>query len=155
MTIRPIDVAHVNLNVTDLDRAIRFYTEVLGLTLAFQYEGAIAWLHFGQYRDGVGGLGQGFHDVALYKVSHAAADDRRTRAGMNHLALRLSTPDEVDRAAEHLRSRGITILKGPATHKEDRDRYLYFEDPDGNMIELVASTVEGWPGRYLRESDTR
>ena len=34
--IRPFDVAHVNLNVTDLDRAIRFYTEVLGFTVAFQ-----------------------------------------------------------------------------------------------------------------------
>ena len=69
---------------------------------------------------------------------------------MNHMALRLRTPEEVDRAAEFLRSKGITVVKGPQTHKEDRDRYLYFEDPDGNMIELVASTVEGWPAQYLR-----
>jgi catechol 2,3-dioxygenase-like lactoylglutathione lyase family enzyme len=150
LTIRPIDVAHVNLNVTDLDRAVRFYTEVLGFTVALQYEGAIAWLNFGQYRDDARGLGHGFHDVALYKVPHPAPADRRTRAGMNHLALRLATPDDVDRAAEELRSKGITVLKGPLTHKEDRDRYLYFEDPDGNMIELVASTVEGWPRQYLR-----
>ncbi len=146
--IRPIDVAHVNLNVTDLARAIRFYTELLGFTVAFQYEGAVAWLNFGQYREGVGGLGQGFHDLALYKVPAGATDDRRTRAGMNHLALRLRTVDEVDRAAEFLRANGVTILKGPATHKEDRDRYVYFEDPDGNMLELVASTLENWPDAY-------
>lgn len=148
--IRPVDVAHVNLNVTDLDRAIRFYTEVLGFRIALRYEGAIAWLNFGQYRDGVEGLGHGFHDVALYKVAKPAPDDRRQRAGMNHLALRLRTPEEVDRAAEDLQARGVKVLKGPQTHKEDRDRYLYFEDPDGNMIELVASTVEGWPANYLR-----
>ena len=147
--IQPIDLAHVNLNVTDLDRAIRFYTEILGLKVAFQYEGAIAWLNFGQYRNGVGGIGHAFHDVALYRVAQPAPDDRRNRAGMNHLALRLRTPDEVDRAAEYLRSRGITVLKGPATHKEDRDRYVYFEDPDGNMIELVASTLDGWPAQYV------
>ena len=148
--IRPVDVAHVNLNVTDLDRAIRFYTEVLGFTVAFQYEGAVAWLNFGQYREDTRGLGHGFHDLALYRVPHPAPADRRTRAGMNHLALRLTTPEDVDRAAEELASQGIRVLKGPATHKEDRDRYLYFEDPDGNMIELVASTVEGWPTKYLR-----
>jgi hypothetical protein len=56
----------------------------------------------------------------------------------------------VDRAAELLAANGIKVLKGPQTHKEDNDRYLYFEDPDRNMIELVASTLEGWPERYLR-----
>jgi len=60
------------------------------------------------------------------------------------------TPQEVDRAAEYLQSKGVEVLKGPLTHKEDRDRYLYFEDPDGNMIELVASTLDGWPAHYLR-----
>jgi catechol 2,3-dioxygenase-like lactoylglutathione lyase family enzyme len=86
----------------------------------------------------------------LYKVTQPALADRRTRAGMNHLALRLASPEEVDRAAEILARAGIKVLKGPATHKEDNDRYLYFEDPDGNMIELVASTLAGWPAHYLR-----
>ena len=147
--IKPIHVAHVNLNVTDLDRAIRFYTEILSCRVAFQYEGAVAWLNFGQYRDGTGGLGQGFHDIALFKVPKPAAEDYRTRAGMNHVALRLRTPEEVDQAAEYLRGKGVQILKGPLTHKEDRDRYLYIEDPDRNVIELVASTIEGWPEKFL------
>lgn len=72
---------------------------------------------------------------------------------MNHMALRLRTPNEVDRAAEYLQSKGVKVLKGPQTHKEDRDRYLYFEDPDGNMIELVASTVEGCPHNTSDESE--
>src|SRR5881628_2923392 len=98
--IRPCDVAHVNLNVTDLNRAIRFYTQILGFKITFQYEDAVVWLSFGQYRDDVVGLGHGFHDVALYKAALPAPEDRRKRAGMNHMALRLRT----DRKSTRLNS---------------------------------------------------
>ncbi len=148
--IRIVDVAHVNLNVTDLQRSLEFYTQVLGFQVAFQYEGAVAWLNLGQYRDDVKGLGRGFHDLALYQVPLGLPEDARKRAGMNHVAFRLASPAEVDAAAEFLRARGVRILKGPLTHKEDNDRYLYLEDPDGNVIELVASTLPDWPTAYLR-----
>ncbi len=147
--IRPSSVAHVTINVTDLDRAERFYSDILGCQVMLKYEGTIAWLNFGQYREGVGGLGQGFHDLALYKVPHPTAVDYRKRAGLNHVALRLRRPEDVDAAAEFLKSRNVEILKGPLTHKEDGDRYLYLNDPDGNVIELVSSTLPDWPQAYL------
>lgn len=152
--IRPTCVAHVNINVTDLERSLRFYTEILGLRVALKYEG-VAWLNFGQYRAGLEGLGYGFHDVALYQVPNPVPEGYRKMAGLNHVAFRLARPEDVDAAAELLKSRGVQVLKGPLTHKEDRDRYLYFEDPDHNVLELVASTLPNWPQAYLRQPETR
>jgi catechol 2,3-dioxygenase-like lactoylglutathione lyase family enzyme len=147
MPIRPVGLAHVNLNVTDLHEAERFYVEVLGFQVVGKYAGTIAWLNLGQYHPDIP---HAFHDLALYQVPHAAAEDRRRRVGMNHLALRLAHPQDVDAAVDVLRMHGVTILKGPLTHKEDQDRYVYFEDPFGNMIELVSSTLPDFPQAYLR-----
>ncbi|OFW28019.1 MAG: hypothetical protein A3J28_11020 [Acidobacteria bacterium RIFCSPLOWO2_12_FULL_60_22] len=146
--IQLIEVAHVTLNVTDLDRAEKFYSELLGFRVSGKREGVIVWMNMGQFRDGDN---LAFHNLGLYKVPQGAPEDYRKRAGMNHAAFRLRTPEELDRAAEFLRSNGVKVLKGPLTHSEDNDRYLYFEDPDGNVIELVASTLPGYPEKYLRE----
>ena len=146
--IRVVDVAHVNLNVTDLDRAEKFYTEILGFRVSGKAEGAIVWLNMGQFR---AGDNLAFHDVALYLVPHGQAENYRKRAGLNHAAFRLRTAAEVDQAAEYLKSNGVQVLKGPLNHSEDADRYIYFEDPDGNVLELVASTLPEFPQKYLRE----
>ena len=146
--IRVVDVAHVNLNVTDLDRAEKFYTEILGFRVSGKAEGAIVWLNMGQFREGDN---LAFHDVALFQVPHGQAENYRKRAGLNHAAFRLRTAEEVDQAAEYLTAKGVKVLKGPLTHSEDADRYHYFEDPDGNVLELVASTLPEFPEKYLRE----
>lgn len=136
---RPVGIGHVVLNVTDLDRAVTFYTEVLGMKVSGQYEGSLVFLHFGQYREGTECF---FHDLALYKVPNAPAGDRRKTAGLNHIAIRLRTPADVDAAAEHLKARGVKILKGPGTHKEDQYHYVYFEDPEGNVLEFMSPELD-------------
>ena len=146
--IKPVDVAHVTLNVTDLGRSVKFYTELLGFHVSGNREEAITWMNIGQFR---AGDNLAFHDLGLYQVPHGVGEGYRKRAGLNHFALRLGSPEEVDRAAEFLKSRNVKVLKGPLTHSEDMDRYLYIEDPDGNVIELVASTLPDYPGKYLRK----
>lgn len=147
--IRVIDVAHVNLNVTDLERSEKFYSEVLGFHVSGKgRDGGIVWMNMGQYRKGDD---LAFHDLALYQVPKSLPENARKSAGLNHAAFRLASAEEVDKAAEYLKSRNVKVLKGPLTHSEDQDRYLYFEDPDGNVLELVASTLAGYPEKYLRK----
>jgi catechol 2,3-dioxygenase-like lactoylglutathione lyase family enzyme len=144
--IQIIDVAHVMFNVTNPERSLKLYRDLLGFKVSGEYDGAVIWLNMGQYREG---QTLAFHDIGLYKVPHAAPENARKVVGLNHAAFRLRTPADVDRAAEILKANGVKILKGPNTHKEDGDRYLYFEDPDGNVLELVASTLPDYPNGYL------
>lgn len=146
--IKPIQVAHVNLNVTDLERSEKFYTEILGFHVSGKVAGSIAWLNMGQYKPNDE---LAFHDLALFQVPHGLPDNYRKRAGLNHAAFRLSSAKEVDQAADFLKSKNVKVLKGPMTHQEDQDRYVYFEDPDGNVLELVASTLAGYPQEYMRK----
>jgi catechol 2,3-dioxygenase len=150
--IKPIDVAHVNFNVTDMKRSEKFYTEIIGLRVSGRHGDNIVFLNLGQYRDGDNWM---FHDIALYQVPMGATEDYRKRAGVNHTAFRLATPEDVDRAADFLKSKNVKVLKDPVTHSEDMDRCLYFEDPDGNVLEFVASTLPGFPQDYLRKDVTR
>ena len=144
--IKIIDVAHIMLNVTDIEKSLKIYRDLLGFHISGERQGAIVWMNMGQYR---GGHDLAFHDFALYQVPNGQADNYRKRPGLNHAAFRLAQAVEVDRAAEILKANDVKILKGPLTHDEDKDRYLYFEDWDGNVIELVSTTLPDYPDGYL------
>jgi catechol 2,3-dioxygenase len=145
--LKIVDLAHVMFNVTDLDRAIHFYRDLLGFKVSGGIEGQIVWMNFGQYHDDHNYF---FHDLGLYQVPNALPNNYRKIAGINHAAFRLATVEEVDHAAVYLKDNGVMILKGPLTHKEDLDRYLYVEDPDGNVIEFVSTTLPDFPEGFLQ-----
>lgn len=120
---------HVAVCVSDLERAKRFYGEVLGLTeLArppFDFGGA--WYALGPHQQ-------------LHLIVHPPTlTMRRTTeidAKDGHLAIRVGSYQQT---VDHLRQRGIEIL--------DRPRNLtpwpqiYVTDPDGNVIELNAASL--------------
>ena len=62
-------VNHVHINVTDLKRAIGFYTGILGFKVAGCREPDKAWLNFGQHPDGET---LWYHDLGVGFESHAA-----------------------------------------------------------------------------------
>jgi catechol 2,3-dioxygenase-like lactoylglutathione lyase family enzyme len=136
---RPQRVAHVVINVTDLERSERFYRDGLGMAETGRWPGQMLFLAFCEEGRAPHPF---YHDIGLYKVDRPAAEDFRARSGVSHVALLMASADDVDALASRMRSADVPVLKGPAVHKEDGYRYAYVEDPDGNVLEFIAPTEE-------------
>jgi len=118
-------IGHVVLNVTELEAAVRFYTEVLGLHVSDRYPdtmvpGGMVFLR----------CNTDHHGVAL--VGGAKPSERST---LNHFAFEVGSLEEVFRARAWLRKHGVRI------HFEGRRRAgcqiaVEFTDPDGNNLEV-------------------
>jgi len=120
---------HVAVTVTDLERAKRFYGEVLGLREIprppFDFGGA--WYDAG---------GQQLHLIVhppTRTLRHTTAIDSRD----GHLALRVASYDE---ALAHLRAHGVEVLNRPDNLTPWAQ--IYVTDPDGNVIELNADRAD-------------
>lgn len=145
-------VDHINLVVSDLDRSVRFYTELLGFR-----EIRRSRLE-GQWIESVVGLKNVRADVA-YVVAPAGeprlellcyesprgepvpANSLANTPGLRHIALRVKDIHEMVR---RLREAGVKIIGGPAavpkdaiTHEAGHKILCYFLDPDGTLLELA------------------
>ena len=91
-------IGHVVLNVSSLERAVKFYTEVLGMRVSDVYPeslmpGGMVFMRFHHDHHGVAIVGG--------KASAGTAD--RPNGDLNHFAFEVATLDEVFLAREHLR----------------------------------------------------
>jgi glyoxylase I family protein len=115
---------HVNLTVSDLERSIAFYCDLLELHV--RWKGPIDGERLGAH------VGDDRCYLALFQaaVDGTVARDY-ARPGMNHFGF---VVDDLDGARRRLDALGVTV------HREDDDepgRRIYFVDPDGHEVELV------------------
>ena len=123
----------VHLTVTDLDRAVGFYQDPIGLRL--------------HGRDDSGdhptaAMGTGGDDLLVLHENPAAQPPGR-HAGLYHFALLFPTREEVARALQRL-----AVSRTPITGASDHgvSEAIYLNDPDGNGIELYGDRPrEAWP----------
>jgi len=126
-------LGHVVLGVTDLERAEQFYGDLLGLPICARLDkDGMSMLFFT--------LGN-HHDFAVMKVSSAGSSDSKSAVGLNHVAFNIGTTlDELRDAKAKLDAAGIAMT--PVDHEVTKS--LYFQDPDGNGIELYVDASDVW-----------
>lgn len=129
MKVRGID--HVAINVKNLDEAVRFYTEVLGLKITDREYNKPGIEYFLDCGSSLVGLIQA--DAA--QGTHLFANEG---LGANHVSFRVSK-GEFDAVVDELHRRGVKV----AFHKKrERSWSVYFFDPDGNKLEITAWPME-------------
>jgi glyoxylase I family protein len=141
--VRSTGVFHVDLVVSDIDRALRFYRGVFG---------PLGWhgvhevpgergetIHYVHGPGSTIGLRQAPDGGATLPVD-------RYRVGMHHMCLEAATEEQLYAAAERIVALGGTISEGPRHFPEYREGYhaIYFFDPDGIKLELCWTP----PGTY-------
>jgi glyoxylase I family protein len=127
------ELDHIVLNVSDIDRSLRFYTEVLGL----QGE------RVNEFREGKVGFpsvrinGRTIIDLFPQKKNPEAVTGEKNAGNLNHFCLVVETPDGAG-VVDYLKQNKIAIREGPVSRWGARGRAtsVYFLDPDGNEIEI-------------------
>ena len=135
MAIDPrVDIGHVHLKVSDIDRALDFYVGVLGFELMQRWEDSAAFVSAGGYH----------HHIGLNTwESKGGSPPPRGTTGLYHVAIRY--PDRKS-LADALRR--LVEAKVPVTGATDHgvSEAIYLRDPDGNGIELYRDRPrEEWP----------
>ena len=134
MTTAHPTIGHVHLKVSDLDRSIGFYRDVLGFDLTQRYGDQAAFLAAGGYH----------HHIGLntwHSKGGTTPPDGHT--GLYHAAFLYPDRGSLGAVIKRVLSAGIK-LDGAADHGVSEAVYL--RDPDGNGIELYRDRApEDWP----------
>ena len=127
-------VGHIHLKVADLDRAIGFYSGVLGFELQQKFGNQAAFLSAGGYH----------HHIGLNTwESLGAPPPPPGHTGLYHTAFLYETRADLADALRRVLAAGLK-LTGAADHGVSEA--LYLDDPDGNGVELYWDRDKAnWP----------
>ena len=129
MAYQPISLDHVNIYVRNAERSHRWYTDILGLHTQdiFHFPGTdrmrAAFLACDPAHA---------HDIALFEVWDEATGPEKGQVGLNHVACRMASLEDLKEIFQRLRDRDIPIRV--ADHAVSLG--VYFADPDGNGLEV-------------------
>lgn len=128
-------ILHTMLRVGDLDRSLKFYTEVMGMKLLRtskneEYRYTLAFVGYGPESE-----------QAVIELTHNwDTSEYELGSGYGHLAIAV---DDIYGTCDQLRAAGAKITREPGPVLGGTTEIAFVQDPDGYKIELIASKGAG------------
>lgn len=127
-------IGHIHLTVSDLDRALAFYRDILGFEVTSRYGRDAVFLSAGGYH----------HHIGLNTwAGRGAPPPAPGTTGLYHFAILYPDRPTLAAAVRRLLDAGVP-LEGASDHGVSEA--IYLRDPDGNGVELYRDRPEReWP----------
>ena len=130
-------VLHTMLRVGDLDRSVKFYTDVLGMKLlrTSDYPDAEFTLAFVGY-------GNEYDNTVLELTYNYGKTSYEMGGAYGHLAIEV---DDIYAECEAVKAKGGKVVREPGPMKSGTLVIAFLEDPDGYKIEFIQKGTINYP----------
>jgi lactoylglutathione lyase len=127
MTLNGLRFAHVAFRVTDVERTIQWYRDVLGAQVVCHVEavGPKPEYYYAEFANG--------QMVEFFPGATSAPDSPADAPGFAHLSLQV---DSIEEALAHVTAAGAELAR-PYFEGRAGQRVFFLADPDGHQIELM------------------
>ncbi len=129
-----VKIGHIHLTVSDLERSVKFYRDLLGFEITSTYGNSAVFLAAGGYH----------HHIGLNTwQGKGATPPPPGHTGLYHFAILFPNRKELARILKRLYEINYPI-EGASDHGVSES--IYIADPDGNAVELyVDRPLDQWP----------
>ncbi|WP_091470953.1 VOC family protein [Paenarthrobacter nitroguajacolicus] len=150
MVAKVARLGHVGLAVSDIDRSVEFYTEVLGMRLTEMF----------RYGDDEVGHGTAVlagafvrgnadtihHRLSIFTLRDAAETPDARTLGLHHIAFEMDTSEDLVGLYKRFEELEVPIVNARIGGPGNQPRF-YGLDPDGNLLEFYWNIDQiGWDG---------
>jgi catechol 2,3-dioxygenase len=134
-------IGHVHLKIRDMQRSVEFYQHYLDMDITEKLEDRYVFMSAGTMH----------HELALQAVGWQADSPERHGVGLYHVAFEV--PDKSALSATYRKLKKAGVMACPVDH--GISWAIYFNDPDGNGIEVYWDTRNAVHGSKVWQGTSR